>query len=88
MFGELMGLLAKLYGCWLMVDVIIFALSMLFSLLSGLESALVEAVTNLIFGAIPFPFNLIIGWAFNPLVIIVQLVITIFLFLYFEKGIF
>jgi len=85
MVNEIMGFLIKLYYCWLQADFIIFAFSMLFSLVGGLESALAEALMSLAFGAFPFPFSILIGWTINPLVIIFQIVITIALF-YFEEG--
>jgi hypothetical protein len=85
MLDEIMEFLLKLYSYWLLADVIVFAFSMLFNIASGLESALAEALTSFAFGLIPFPFSLLIGWAINPLAIIIQIMITIAILFYKER---
>jgi len=86
-FDDILKVLAKFYVFWLMADFIILAFSILVCFLSGgLESALTEAFTNLALGIIPFPFSLLIQWAVNPILVIIQLMITLFLFLIKEKA--
>ena len=84
MLNELKSLLLKLYGIWLLADLIVTALSLLWVGRTGkLEDILVELIMNAVLGSIPFPFNLLVASQLNTISLILHLVFFFLLLSYF-----
>ena len=74
----IVGFLGKVFGCWLIADTIVVVLSVLFGAVTGgLSGALEQAIIAWVFGLVPLPFNLLIGWYHDPLSVILQVVLTV-----------
>lgn len=89
-FGELLeaigSFLAKLYPPWIIADVIMGVVSLLYvAVTGGLAGLLGEVAMNAAIGAIPFPFNLLAVFYISPFYLILQIILFVVLLFAFEE---
>lgn len=87
-FNDLKKTLIKLYGIWVLADLIVWGFSLLYVWLTGsLVDILSELFVSLALGLIPFPFNILAVWQVDSLSVIFQTVIFfgILIFLMFRN---
>jgi hypothetical protein len=73
MASGLKTLLLKLYGVWLLADLIVTIFSLLWvASTGGFEDIFVELLMTGIIGSLPLPFNIIVSWSINPVPSIIQ----------------
>lgn len=71
-----------LYASWVTADFTLLLFSFLYNWLIGdLSEMLSEAIMNWLIGLIPFPFDFIVVWAIDPVYIILQVIMSLFIFL-------
>jgi hypothetical protein len=76
--------LAKLYPPWLLADLILGGVSLLYvAATGGLADLITELALNAAIGAIPFPFNLIAVFYFTPVYLILQILLCVILLVVF-----
>ena len=75
-FGELGALLGKLYGIWIVADVIVLVISTIFVWATGSLADLIGSLAiSAALGVIPFPFDLLAIWEVAPLSIVFQIAV-------------
>jgi len=78
--------LAKLYPPWILADLILGAISLLYvAATGGLAELISEVALNAAIGAIPFPFNFIAIFYITPVYLIIQIVLFVILLIVFES---
>lgn len=78
--------LAKLYPPWILADLILGGVSLLYvAATGGLAELITEIAMNAAIGAISFPFNLIAVFYISPIYLILQIVLFVILFVLFES---
>lgn len=84
---SLKGAVAKGLTCWFFAGIIVTILSVLFALLTGgLIGVFQEVIVDVVLQPLFFPFDLIVGWALNPVAVILQILFFIFLLYFSEKN--
>jgi hypothetical protein len=86
--SDLKEKLVKLYGIWVLSDIILLILSLLYVSATGSLTNLLSALLiDWVFWLIPFPFDLLATWQIDPLSIIFQLLIffAILIFLFWKN---
>lgn len=77
---DIPALLVKLYGIWIIADVIVFGISTIIVWATG---SLADLMSSLLLGAvcgmIPFPFNFLAIWTVDPLSIFAQIMVFLVL---------
>ena len=71
--------LKEIYLSWEIAGLIVTGLFLLIALATGFDSFFSELVIDAAFGMIPFPFDLIVTWSMNPIPVIIQGFLTVFL---------
>jgi hypothetical protein len=78
--------LAKLYPAWILADLILGGLSLLFVAATGGLAELIGGVAiNAAIGAIPFPFNLIAVFYIAPIYLMLQIILFVIIFIVLES---
>ena len=77
-------ILIRLYGYWLLSDLIVWIISLPYVLLTAGTSGIIsELFVSLVLGAIPFPINIIVNWQINAYSVVFQTVVF-FVLVYFS----
>lgn len=78
--------LAKLYPPWIIADVVMGVVSLLYvAVTGGLAGLLGEVAINAAIGAIPFPLNFLVVFYVSPIYLVLQIVLFIILLFAFER---
>jgi hypothetical protein len=86
-FNDLKKTLIKLYGIWVLADLIVWGFSLLYIWLTGsLADILSELFVSLALGLIPFPFNILAVWQVDSLSVIFQTVIFFGILIFLMFG--
>ncbi len=80
--SEIIGGIAKFAGVWYLAGFIVSAVSMaLIFLFGGLIGVATELMMGAAIGSLPFPISFMIGYAVDPLSVVVELIFQFVLFL-------
>ncbi|MEM3616139.1 MAG: hypothetical protein QXF75_01145 [Candidatus Bathyarchaeia archaeon] len=79
--SEIVSEIAKYIGLWFIAGFIVTALWIIGILLSRNIVELISELTIMtIIEALPFPFNLLAGWAIDPMSVMIELILQIVIF--------
>ncbi|MEM3626598.1 MAG: hypothetical protein QXZ25_01065 [Candidatus Bathyarchaeia archaeon] len=79
--SEIVCELAKYIGLWFIAGFIVTIICVIAILLSGnFVESISELTIMVIIEALPFPFNLLAGWAIDPVSVVIELILQIVIF--------